>query len=83
MLAWGAVPNTELIQQEGLDHVVTRIRNGLNLLEKAGVDRSAATRRAIVTPACGCAGMSQRDAERVYQLLSELESSAVAEVFGT
>lgn len=71
--AWGAVPNTALAETESLEHVRRRIAAGVDLLTGAGVDRDLLTRRLIVTPACGCAGLSVDQAKRVYALLAELE----------
>jgi hypothetical protein len=74
ILAWGAVRNTEEVANETADDVLGRLRDGLNLLEKKGVDRAALQERIILTPACGCAGLTEADAETVYRLLSDLES---------
>jgi hypothetical protein len=72
VLAWGAVPNTEQIEQETPDDVVRRIMAGIELLEKAGVDRRALTERLLVTPACGYAGLTLEQTEKAYGFLSEL-----------
>jgi hypothetical protein len=72
VLAWGAVPNTEKVEQESTDDIVRRIRAGIELLEKRGVDRRALTQRLLVTPACGCAGLTLEQTEKAYLLLSEL-----------
>lgn len=74
VLAWGAVRNTELIEGERVEDVVRRIREGATLIEKSGVDRGALLERTIVTPACGCAGLTVNHARQVYGLLSELHS---------
>jgi len=72
VLAWGAVPNTEKVQQETSDDIVRRISAGIDLLEKNGVDRGDLTQKLLVTPACGCAGLTLEQTEKVYSLLSEL-----------
>jgi len=72
VLAWGAVPNTEKVQQETSDDIVRRISAGIELLEKNGVDRGDLTQKLIITPACGCAGLTLEQTEKVYSLLSEL-----------
>ncbi|MFH1112619.1 MAG: hypothetical protein V1792_01740 [Pseudomonadota bacterium] len=74
VLAWGAVPNTERIREETVEDVIGRIRQGIRMLVDAGVDRDALARRIIVTPACGCAGLTTGDTQRVYEILAELES---------
>lgn len=74
VLAWGAVPNTARVENESADDVRRRIAEGVELLSGAGVDKDLLTRRMIVTPACGCAGLSVEHTKKVYGLLSELES---------
>jgi hypothetical protein len=72
VLAWGAVPNTERIDRERVDDVLERIRNGVELLVQGGVDKSDLTRHMLVTPACGCAGLTTLQAEKVYALLAQV-----------
>lgn len=76
ILAWGAVRNTEEVRGESAEDVTRRVRNGAALLERGGVDLSVLFRKIMVTPACGCAGMTVADAEHMYRLLTELESLA-------
>ncbi len=75
VLAWGAVPNTEKACDENAQIVADRIEAGLKLLAKVGVDRELLTERMIVTPACGCAGLSLTHAEAVYRLLSDFHET--------
>jgi hypothetical protein len=82
VLAWGAVPNTERIRKETADDVIRRVHKGIDMLADTGVDRDALTARVIVTPACGCAGLTAADTERVYGILSELESLGPEHLFG-
>lgn len=79
MLAWGAVRNTSEVRRETAGDIAQRILGGVALLKKAGVDRSALFRRMMVTPACGCAGMTVADTQYVYSLLAELESLGLEE----
>ncbi len=74
VLAWGAVRNTALVEGETVKDVVRRIQDGADLIGKSGVDRDALLERVIVTPACGCAGLTMGHTEQVYGLLSELDS---------
>lgn len=83
VLAWGAVRNTDEVREESASDVIRRIREGSTLLERAGIDRCALSRHIVITPACGCAGMTVQDAERVYQLMSELDSLDPAGIFSS
>jgi hypothetical protein len=80
VLAWGAVPNTPLVENEHAEHVWDRIRRGMGLLEASGVDRDRLLESQIITPACGCAGLSPTTALRVYTLLAELEKEGPTEL---
>ncbi len=83
VLAWGAVSNTEKILNETAHDVINRIRRGLVLLEKNGVDRELVRRQSIVTPACGCAGLSVEYAEKVYNLLEQIDRTAPELLLGS
>jgi hypothetical protein len=74
VLAWGAVPNNERISGETADSVLSRMKDGLDLLEKAGVDRGLLTERMLITPACGCAGMTMEGVNAAYALMADLEN---------
>lgn len=74
VLAWGVVRNTERVRMETSDDVLQRLNEGIAFLERQGLDKKALTQKLILTPACGCAGMSEPDAQEVYKILAELES---------
>lgn len=73
VLAWGAVPNTERAAEEDATVVAKRISAGMKTLEKSGIDTELLTRKIVVTPACGCAGLSLTHAAAVYGLLAEFQ----------
>ncbi len=79
VLAWGAVPNDERVEKESAADVVRRMEDGIQQLERVGVDRSLLKRRNLLTPACGCAGLTVSQTQRAYDLLAESER-ALAEV---
>jgi len=76
VLAWGAVPNTERVEKESADDVIQRVRSGIDGLSEAGVDRDLLTQKIVLTPACGCGGLSVEQANRVYEILGTLDSRA-------
>jgi hypothetical protein len=73
VLAWGAVPNTEQVEHESVENVVRRMDQGLTTLESCGLDREALTEHMLITPACGCAGLSVTQTQKAYELLGELD----------
>jgi hypothetical protein len=80
LLAWGAVSNTEKVRTEAVADVVRRLQSGMASLEARGVDRTALRQTVMITPACGCAGLSVEDTALVYRLLSELDAAAAEEI---
>jgi hypothetical protein len=74
VLAWGAVRNTKEVRGETADDVLFRIRQGVTALEKRGLDRALLTEKIIITPACGCAGLTMEDTAHAYGLMAQLES---------
>ncbi len=81
VLAWGAVTNTPLVMQEDADTVINRIRNGVDLLVSKGVSRELITQKLIITPACGCAGLKVNETERAYNIMKELDSKSLSDIF--
>jgi hypothetical protein len=73
ILAWGAVQNDKRIENEQFNDVTNRIKSGIQDLTKVGVSRDLLTRKILVTPACGCAGLDTYLTEKVYDILSELD----------
>lgn len=78
VLAWGAVPNTELAGEESADIVADRIRRGVEYLAGNGVDVDLLQSRVIVTPACGCAGLTVDRVNDVYAILRDLDAKGSA-----
>ncbi len=72
VLAWGLVPNDEGLRGETADSLAGRFRQGAELLASRGVSRELVLERAMFTPACSLAGVDEKQAERGYELTSEL-----------
>ncbi|HTY24605.1 MAG TPA: hypothetical protein VMC85_15840 [Desulfomonilaceae bacterium] len=81
VIAWGAVPNTEMVEQETSRDVVRRVQTGFGILGRAGIDRELLDRHIMVTPACGCAGMTLDQAEKTYNILEEIGEKLGPEAF--
>ncbi|MDQ1240401.1 MAG: hypothetical protein QG577_2587 [Thermodesulfobacteriota bacterium] len=74
VLAWGAVCNDARAASQTAGDVLARINKGMKLLEKSGLDRDLITKKCLITPACGCAGLDLETCRRVYETLAELET---------
>ena len=81
VLAWGAVPNDGRINQETVADSLMRLRKGVSFLEEKGVNRDLLLKRIIVTPACGCAGLTVGEVEKVYEILSSIDKMEFDQVF--
>jgi methionine synthase II (cobalamin-independent) len=79
-IAWGAVPNNELILQESPQALAERLRRGFEQIsQKAaarGVDIHPAefASRSLILPACGLGSTSVEIAERVLETLPQVEA---------
>jgi len=82
VLAWGVVPNDGRINQETADDILLRLRRGVRVLEEKGVPRDLLLRRIIVTPACGCAGLTVGEVEKVYEILSTIDKMDLDQALG-
>jgi methionine synthase II (cobalamin-independent) len=71
ILAWGIVPTSEDIRREDALSLIERVKKGIEVLSKQGIDR-ALLQRAIITPSCGTASLSVPLAERVCQVTAEV-----------
>lgn len=82
VLAWGLVPNHEGLANETVDSLARRFEAGVDLLASRGVSPELLLRRSMVTPACSLAGVDGAQAERGYELSSELSRRLRGEADG-
>jgi methionine synthase II (cobalamin-independent) len=71
ILAWGIVPTSEAILKEDAKSLVKRFREGIETLNKKGMD-PILLQRAIISPSCGTASLPVPMAERVCKLTAEV-----------
>lgn len=75
ILAWGLIPNTATLDEEGVGDLVRRFEEGVKLLVSRGVDEDLLLERAMITPTCGLEGLSEKEAERTYRLTAEVSAA--------
>ncbi len=80
--AWGSVPNDDLLPGFTPERVLSGMRYGVKILTEAGVDKDLLEKRTIITPACGCAGLSEQGCRDAYSLLAALDSMSAKQIFG-
>ena len=71
ILAWGVVPTSEAILREDAKSLVKRFQDGIETLNKKGID-PILLQKAIITPSCGTASLPIPLAERVCELTAEV-----------
>ena len=70
-----------VLEIEDVEMVRDRLAAGVDALTEAGIDRGTLTDRMILTPACGCSGITVEQAGKVYRILSDLEAVS-GDLFG-
>jgi hypothetical protein len=71
VICWGIVPTQEFTGQEDVALLIRRIRQGIDTLEKKGVDGQLLKDRLLISPACGLGTFAPQKAERIFSLLNE------------
>lgn len=74
IICWGIVPTQEFTGAETADLLVKKIKEGVEALEKKGVDSDLLLSHLIISPACGLGVLDVRKAGEILKLLSETSS---------
>jgi len=72
MLAWGVVPTSTAIRAQTAESLEAQLEKVMDNLASKGVSKDLITKQAILTPSCGTGSLETADAERVFELLSQL-----------
>ena len=71
-IAWGVVPNSERVLEEGAENMASLLEGAFDVLEARGLDRETLARRSLVTPACGLGPTTVEAAERALSMTREV-----------
>lgn len=71
IICWGIVPTQEFTGKETADSLVSKIKDGINILVKKGVDKDLLQENLIISPACGMGTLDTGKSEEILQLLSK------------
>jgi methionine synthase II (cobalamin-independent) len=75
IIAWGIVPNeTKALAGETADSLLARLEEAMSLLTKKGISREILVQRCMVTPSCGLASLSPRQAAQALRLTKEVSN---------
>ena len=74
ILCWGIVPTQEFDKDLSPDLLIRRIKEGIDLLVKKGLDRDLLSTNLLLSPSCGLGTLDPERAERIFHLLFELKN---------
>jgi len=75
-LLWGIIPTSaESLAAEDADRLTRRLCRLFETLVARGVPEAALGRQAMITPACGLAGLSVEDARRAMSLAVQVSTA--------
>ncbi|MEW6033730.1 MAG: methionine synthase, partial [Chloroflexota bacterium] len=76
VIAWGIVPNTEqAVLQETAGSLRDRLEEAMAPFTRKGVRFRQLLEQALLSPACGLAGLTPEASERALELLAELSQN--------
>ena len=71
IICWGIVPTNEFTVDQGPELLAQRIKFGLDILVKKGIDRQLLLERLLISPACGLGTLDAQKAEGILSLLNQ------------
>ncbi len=78
ILAWGVVPTSTAIREQTVDKLVAHLEKMMDNLAAKGIDKKLIAEQAMLTPSCGTGSMETADAEKVFDMLSQLSKTMKA-----
>ena len=74
MLCWGIVPTHELKDTENPQTLFKKLKGGIDILAKKGLDKNLLKEQLLLSPACGLGTLDVERSERILTLLCETSS---------
>ncbi|PIQ87068.1 MAG: methionine synthase [Candidatus Omnitrophica bacterium CG11_big_fil_rev_8_21_14_0_20_43_6] len=71
IICWGIVPTREFKAEQNPEFLVQRIKSGLDILVKKGVNRQLLLERLLISPACGLGTLDPQKAAGILNLLDQ------------
>jgi methionine synthase II (cobalamin-independent) len=76
ILAWGIVPTSVAVREQTVESLSNHLEKLIDhLASKCKVDKQVIVEQAIITPACGTGILDPQDAEKVFELTSEVSKA--------
>ncbi|MFA4933228.1 MAG: hypothetical protein WC574_02175 [Candidatus Omnitrophota bacterium] len=71
IICWGIVPTSDFNVNQTCELLTEKIKSGLDILAKKGIDRDLLLERLMISPACGLGALDTPKAEGVLKLLNQ------------
>lgn len=80
IICWGIVPTQGYSASQTPEELSQKIKNGLDMLIKKGIDRQLLLERLMISPACGLGALDAQKAEGILSLLNQT-SAFIRKIF--
>jgi methionine synthase II (cobalamin-independent) len=77
ILCWGIVPTQEFTDKENADLLIGKIKEGIDLLVRKGLDKDLLLDRLLVSPSCGLGTLDIQKSEKIFRLLLDVSSTII------
>ena len=71
IICWGIVPTQRYDNGQAPEGLAQKIRSGLDILAKKGINRQLLVERLMISPACGLGSLDAQDAGGIFSLLNQ------------
>jgi len=71
IICWGIVPTSDFNPSQTPEELTQKIKSGLDILVKKGIDRNLLLERLLISPACGLGTLDAQKAEGILSLLNQ------------
>ena len=71
IICWGIVPTQEFNSNQSPELLAQKIKSGLDILVKKGIDRQLLLERLLISPACGLGTLDVQKADGIFSLLHQ------------
>jgi hypothetical protein len=75
IICWGIVPTQEFTGKETTELLLKKIKDGVEVLAKKGIDKELLLDQLLITPSCGAGTLDIHKSEQIFKLLSEVSLS--------
>ena len=74
IICWGIVPTQEFSGKESAELLVEKLKEGINILAKKGLNKDLLLDKLIISPSCGLGTLDTDKSEAILKLLSRISA---------